>query len=91
MIFQRTTLLLHLIWLPVLSAAHQQWIPYSPIIRDFASILDDLEMRLSSNATVYLPGSEGFQSATGRWSTELNPSFDLVVAVAVEGDVEVAV
>ena len=43
--------------------------------------------QLSPNAAVWMPGSDGFEIATQRWSPRINPQFDLVVDVATEDDV----
>ena len=47
----------------------------------------DLGPRLSTEAAIYLPGSNGFETATDRWIPWRNPGFDVVVEVATEEDV----
>lgn len=54
-----------------------------PRVDDF----DGLREILSPNASVYLPGSDGFKAATDRWIRWQNPHFDVVVEVAGEDDV----
>ncbi|KAI0910044.1 hypothetical protein F4823DRAFT_591970 [Ustulina deusta] len=56
-------------------------------MQNSSSAVDDLVRRLSSAAQVYLPGSEGFTEATGRWSALDNPTFRLVVVPSAENDV----
>ena len=46
---------------------------------------------LSSAAAIWLPGSEGYEVATYRWSPRTNPSFNIVIDVATEEDVGHAV
>jgi hypothetical protein len=53
-------------------------------VRDVNTTLAPL---LSSGAAVWLPGSEGYEIATNRWSPRTHPSFDIVVDVATEEDV----
>lgn len=55
--------------------------------RDMSEIEQELKQILSSGATVYMPHSAGFKSATDRWNPWENPSFDVVVEVATEDDV----
>jgi hypothetical protein len=53
-------------------------------IRIFESSLSDL-------AEVYYPGSEEFANATIRWGAGQTPHYDMIVKVATEEDVQVAV
>ena len=55
------------------------------------NVTADLGPRLSANAAIWLPGSDGYGVATDRWIPWNNPSLDVVVEVATEGDVEQAV
>jgi hypothetical protein len=55
--------------------------------RDSDDVNIELRQRLSPGAKVYLPRSNGFESATDRWIPWENPSFDVVVEVATEEDV----
>lgn len=57
-------------------------------VRDVNTTLAPL---LSSDAAIWLPGSEGYEIATYRWSPRTSPSFDIVVDVATEEDVGHAV
>lgn len=56
-----------------------------------ASLNKDLKPLLSPNAAIWYPGSEGYTNATNRWSSDTNPGFDVVVAVAAEKDVQATV
>ncbi len=47
----------------------------------------ELRPLLSPNASIYLPGSEGFAAATDRWTRWKNPAFEVVVEVTTEEDV----
>ncbi|KAI0427305.1 FAD binding domain protein [Xylaria sp. FL1042] len=49
--------------------------------------IQNLTDKLSSSAQVYLPGSNGFNNATARWSSLDTPNFRMVVAPNVENDV----
>jgi hypothetical protein len=55
---------------------------------DQPDIMDVLGPLLSPNASIYLPGSEGFANGTVRWSALDNPDIAAVVKVAVEEDVQ---
>lgn len=43
---------------------------------------------LSAGASIYFPGSDGFDNATDRWQTWKAPTLEVVVQVASEQDVE---
>lgn len=49
--------------------------------------IQNLTDKLSSSAQVYLPGSNGFNNATARWSSLDTPNFRMVIAPNVENDV----
>ncbi|KAI0179621.1 FAD binding domain protein [Hypoxylon sp. FL1284] len=49
--------------------------------------LSDLTARLSSNAAIYYPGSEGFEKATMRFSSFHSPGVNVVVVPSVAADV----
>ncbi|ORY54706.1 uncharacterized protein BCR38DRAFT_403853 [Pseudomassariella vexata] len=51
------------------------------------NITAELGPLLSTNARIYLPGSEAFETATTRWSVLLQPAIAVVVMPAVEEDV----
>lgn len=51
----------------------------------------ELGSLLSPNASIFLPGSEGFVAATDRWCAWKEPEFDVVVEVASEEDVSSSV
>jgi hypothetical protein len=51
-------------------------------------IKTDLGPRLSSNASIFLPGSSQFADATLRWQEWRDPNITVVVEVATEGDVQ---
>lgn len=73
-------------WLfSVLSGPNWLQIPLSPYR---FNITADLGPILSNEASIYVPGSEGFADATQRWIPWMNPSFDVVVEVGNEADVE---
>lgn len=57
-------------------------------VRDVNTTLAPL---LSPSAAIWLPGSEGYEIATHRWSPRTNPSFDIVIDVSTEEDVGLAV
>lgn len=66
--------------LPALGVAgHEDW--------PKRNIVDTLVPSLSGNASVYLPGSDGFDEATSRWSQLGAPNITIVVEVATEDDV----
>jgi hypothetical protein len=44
--------------------------------------------RLSSNASIFLPGSSEFSDATLRWQEWESPNITIVVEVATENDVQ---
>ncbi|KAI0182686.1 hypothetical protein EV127DRAFT_465415 [Xylaria flabelliformis] len=60
-----------------------QWLP--PICPLNATA--ELASRLSANAQIYFPGSDGFTEATIRWSSFEAPGINLVVVPSVEHDV----
>jgi hypothetical protein len=47
-----------------------------------------LSSRLSSNASIFLPGSSEFSDATLRWQEWESPNITIVVEVATEDDVQ---
>ena len=53
-----------------------------------ASVLSDLGPKLSPNATILLPDDPNFAAATRRWVEYQAPSFDAVVVVTSEEDVQ---
>ncbi|KAK5993548.1 FAD-linked oxidoreductase chyH [Cladobotryum mycophilum] len=53
--------------------------------------LKKLKERLSSAAEIYLPGSDGFDAATTRWSVLDVPNITIVIVPSVESDVAEAV
>src|ERR1700761_540424 len=70
--------------------------PSIPFHESSQSILKDdiaggLQPLLSEHANIYLPGSDGYGIAINRWIPWRNPSFDVVIEVAVEDDVGSAV
>ncbi|KAK8123395.1 hypothetical protein PG999_003313 [Apiospora kogelbergensis] len=48
----------------------------------------DLRARLSREAQIFLPGSEGYENATQRWSRLATPAFAIVVAPRTERDIQ---
>ncbi|KAI1734955.1 putative FAD-dependent oxygenase [Xylaria scruposa] len=60
-----------------------QWL--APIRQPNATA--ELASRLSANAQIYFPGSDGFAEATSRWSSFKAPGINLVVVPSVEHDV----
>lgn len=52
-----------------------------------ASLFRALEASLSPDAVVFYPGSEGFQTATRRWSELESPTADVLIVPATEDDV----
>lgn len=56
-----------------------------------AESTDALKLKLSPSAAIYFPGSDGYKTATTRWSGETQPGLDLVVKVASEADVQATV
>jgi hypothetical protein len=44
-------------------------------------IVDYLQLRLSPQTKITLPGSDEFGNATKRWSIQSTPGFDLIVAL----------
>ncbi|KAI0551677.1 putative FAD-dependent oxygenase [Xylaria curta] len=64
-----------------------QW--FAPI--DPLNATAELASRLSANAQIYFPGSDGFAEATSRWSSFETPGINLVVVPSVEHDVAVTV
>lgn len=50
-------------------------------------IIAELGPFLSSNASIFLPGSQQFDNATTRWQMYQDPNITVVVEVATEGDV----
>jgi hypothetical protein len=46
-----------------------------------------LNQRLSKGATIYLPGSDGFNEATTRWSVLSTPKPTVIVVPATANDV----
>ena len=67
-------------------------IPFLAQPTDRYGILKDLSPRLSSAAAIYMPGSDGFASATARWKPlQEGPGYFSVVEVATEEDVQVTV
>ncbi|KAJ3578451.1 hypothetical protein NPX13_g2106 [Xylaria arbuscula] len=52
-----------------------------------ASLFRALEASLSPDAVVFYPGSEGFQTATKRWSELESPTADVLIVPATEDDV----
>ena len=56
-----------------------------------SSLNKDLKPLLSPNAAIWYPGSEGYATATNRWSADTNPGLDVVVKVAGEKDVQATV
>ena len=62
---------------------------YSPhIFSKQPDIVAQLGPRLSTNASIFLPGSEDFKKATTRWQRYREPEIDVVVEVADERDVQ---
>ncbi|KAF4628137.1 hypothetical protein G7Y89_g10017 [Cudoniella acicularis] len=55
------------------------------------NLTEDLQLRLSTVAQVYYPGSVGYTNATSRWSTAIQPGLDVVVKVASEEDVQLTI
>ncbi|PGG95622.1 hypothetical protein AJ79_09947 [Helicocarpus griseus UAMH5409] len=52
-----------------------------------SGIVDELGPKLSGAANIYFPGSEGFDTATKRWSVRNAPNITVVVDVGTQGDV----
>jgi FAD/FMN-containing dehydrogenase len=46
---------------------------------------------LTTHAKVHLPGSAGFNTSTDRWNINSTPTFEIVVEVATEADVQAAI
>ncbi|KAK8022746.1 FAD-binding domain-containing protein [Apiospora rasikravindrae] len=62
-------------------------VPQSP--QDVLSSTDLLlRPRLSKDAQIFLPGSEGYLNATQRWSNLFHPAFALIVAPRTERDIQ---
>lgn len=53
-----------------------------------ADIIAELGPFLSSNASIFLPGSRQFANATTRWQMYQDPNITVVVEVATESDVQ---
>ncbi|KAL5373467.1 hypothetical protein DPSP01_012709 [Paraphaeosphaeria sporulosa] len=51
----------------------------------------DLIPKLSPAAGIYTPGSQAFDDAKIRWAANINPSFDAIVKVTSEADVQATV
>lgn len=62
------------------------------ILKNFSTprmdILSELGPSLSSNASIFLPGSQQFTNATTRWQVYDEPNITVVVQVATESDVQ---
>lgn len=58
--------------------------PLTPLPAAFSRELSPL---LSPNASIFLPGSTGYQQATDRWQVWQAPSLDVVVKVTCEHDI----
>lgn len=77
--------------LGVLSFSHPFTGPSFSQIAPRTNILAELGPLLSSNASIFLPGSEQFTNATTRWQQYNDPNVTVVVQVATESDVQEAV
>jgi len=80
----------------ILSAYNNLQMPFlSPIPRDqnthWNNITSQLGPLLSPNASIYFPGSDGFERGAYRWQAWSSPTIDVVVHVVTESDVEQAV
>ncbi|KAH6888453.1 hypothetical protein B0T10DRAFT_405689 [Thelonectria olida] len=79
---------------PLLGAILATWSPVPIASAQYADNPDThagfrkaLERRLSSNASIFTPGSQGFENTTERWSPFSAPDFTTVVRVANTHDV----
>lgn len=77
----------------ILSAYRNLQIPtLSPNLEDcntdWSNIASGLGPRLSPNASIYFPSSDGFKLAAYRWQAWSSPIIDVVVQVVTESDVE---
>ncbi|KAL2194466.1 hypothetical protein P885DRAFT_71238 [Corynascus similis CBS 632.67] len=59
--------------------------------RQDSSLVQCLRSSLSPEASVYLPGDDGYASNTIRWNRYYQPTFSVVSAVANEHDVRVSI
>jgi hypothetical protein len=63
----------------------------SPLTLNAAQILRELGPMLSSNASIYFPGSSEFANATERWSAFRGPSIRVVIEPGTDDDVAATV
>lgn len=77
------------VWLCLVHAVLASQLPvWGSAAVDQSDIIQILGPLLSSNAEIYLPGSEGYANGTIRWSSLDQPDIAVVVKVATEGDVQ---
>ncbi|KAF1957836.1 FAD-binding domain-containing protein [Byssothecium circinans] len=57
----------------------------------FSKVADKVRPHLSSGAEMFLPGSDGYNTATERWSASIKPGFIGIVKVATEEDVQTVI
>lgn len=78
-----------LLWSSLIAALTLQWpICGAGALSQPNTITDILGPLLSPNASIYLPGTEGFVNGTARWSLLDQPNVTAVVKVATEADVQ---
>jgi hypothetical protein len=78
---------------------NSEWMPFRPPLGvlsaqnkyHVANINHTLSLLLSTRAQVHLPGSVGFNTSTDRWNINSTPTYEVIVEVATEADVQATV
>ena len=55
------------------------------------NISKDLRPKLAASAEISIPGTKAFDDSKTRWAANINPTFDAIVKVTSEQDVQATV